>query len=295
MLESAAKGLSHPRRHSCRTPKDCGKLEDDKCIRSPPPPPPHTTASFSSPFGTMLLKGFLQKFLLLLCYFFHAPPPPSSPLVVPSPAQVNPPTSLLDPPLCFLSTSFKLWSRTDGRTCSWPKIHLSSGSRLNMAELPPIGDGGDRRWPTGRAGGWWGGWQGSGGVGGSIRAEETQTETWSPSVTFNISSLTSSINMVAGDASVWQRFIRWRRSGFSSRLQSQQESHSRLCCLVSVYTVYYIWSQNVRIKCDVWQWIRIQSSDWHLELQQTLCLLVESTNFYSFIFHAFSTIHSWNN
>lgn len=76
MLESAAKGLSHPRRHSCRTPKDCGKLEDDKCIRSTPPPP-HTAASFSSPFGTMLLKGFLQKFLLLLCYFFRAPPPPS--------------------------------------------------------------------------------------------------------------------------------------------------------------------------------------------------------------------------
>lgn len=58
--------------------------------------------------------------------------------------------------------------------------------------------------------------------------------------------------------------------GFSSRLQSQQESHSRLCCLVSIYTVYYIWSQNVRIKCDVWQWIRIQSSDWLLESQQTL-------------------------
>lgn len=273
MLESAAKGLSHPRRHSCRTPKDCGKLEDDKCIHSTPPP------SSSSPHRGLLQltvwhdapQRFPPEISSSVVLFF---PCTSSPLMVPSPAQVNPPTSLLDPPLCFLSISFKLWSRTDGRTCSWPKIHPSSGSRLNMAELPPIGDGEDRRWPTGRAGGRWLGWRG-------IGEEETQTETWSPSVTFSsISSLTSSINTVTGDASVWQRFIRWLL--FPSAVpagitQPALLPRLHLHCLL-----------HMEPKRENKMWCVTVDQDPKLRLTPR----VTTNTFYSFIFQAFSTIRN---
>ncbi len=44
-----------------------------------------------------------------------------------------------------------------------------------------------------------------------------------------------------------------RSCSFSSRLRSQQETQSQHCCLFSFYTVYYIWSQNRRVKSDMWE------------------------------------------
>lgn len=123
MLASTAGGIPHPPIIHVALQRTVGSSRMMNDYAHP--------SSLSSPLARCSSKVSYRHFFFFCIIFFHAPPRSSSPILppmVPSPDRFTPP---LDPPLSFLTTSFKLWRRTDGRTCSWPKIHPSCGRHLS--------------------------------------------------------------------------------------------------------------------------------------------------------------------
>lgn len=186
----------------------------------------------------MLLKGFLQTFLLLLYNFFSCP----SSLVLPHPPPYGPISRQVHPPrwtLLFLSSQHLL--SCGGEQMAEHVVDLKyirpvgDISALNMAELPPISSGGEDQFEDG---------------GLRLRCivarrprrrHEARTEAEVVRVLSEVEIRSQVMELLA------QIHFLAHSSSFSSRLRSQQETQSQLCCLFSVYTVYYIWSQNVRI------------------------------------------------
>lgn len=131
---------------------------------------------------------------------------------------------------------------------------------LNMAERPPISDGEDR--------------MGDGRLGGEeeatliemYRCREAERRRLKAKTEAELRQwhLTANRGFQRISSQKYKYRSRWsellagiyflaRSSGFSSRPQSQQGPQSQHCCLFSIYTVYYLWSQNIRIKYDMWE------------------------------------------